>query len=544
MAPGPGRLPRAPQDAPQRAAAAAAGHGRARLLAALAAVGIAADRRPQTLSVEEWLALAEALGPLPPTGSRPAARLPRSGGPPRAPAAPVRAPRGQGQPALAVTGRRADGYHELASVFLRIGLSDRADARRRRRDGDRATDRLLIEGDPDCPVEGNLVLRAAARARRAGPTGRASSGRCRSGWPDDPRAPFGCASASRWAAGSAAAAATRRRRSAGGRGPGASSATLSGWRLGAGLGADVPFFVGGHPAALVTGIGERIAAAAAPRGDPGAAARHAAVRLATADVFAAFDRLPPRSVVRGRRDRRAGASLRRVSTVPAGGLAPELRDANDLWPAAVAWCPGWPRCARGSNAPAVGRSCSPARGRRSSLSILLWPTRGRRARQPSRRGLPRSRRSAACRRHHRPATRRGGTHEQAAHRHRRRPGAIGPYSQAIDADGFVFCAGQLGLDPATGDLVGRHRRADRARAAEPGRRAGRRRPGLRETSSRRPASWSTSGTSRRSTRSTPASSRSRRRPAPRSRWRRCRRAPAWRSRRSRCAVRQLTLPRV
>jgi 2-iminobutanoate/2-iminopropanoate deaminase len=33
------------------------------------------------------------------------------------------------------------------------------------------------------------------------------------------------------------------------------------------------------------------------------------------------------------------------------------------------------------------------------------------------------------------------------------PGAIGPYSQGIDADGLVFCSGQLGLDPATGELV-------------------------------------------------------------------------------------------
>jgi 2-iminobutanoate/2-iminopropanoate deaminase len=33
------------------------------------------------------------------------------------------------------------------------------------------------------------------------------------------------------------------------------------------------------------------------------------------------------------------------------------------------------------------------------------------------------------------------------------PGAIGPYSQAIRADGYVFCSGQLGLDPATGDFV-------------------------------------------------------------------------------------------
>jgi len=33
------------------------------------------------------------------------------------------------------------------------------------------------------------------------------------------------------------------------------------------------------------------------------------------------------------------------------------------------------------------------------------------------------------------------------------PAAIGPYSQAIDAGGFVFCSGQIGLDPATGALV-------------------------------------------------------------------------------------------
>jgi 2-iminobutanoate/2-iminopropanoate deaminase len=33
------------------------------------------------------------------------------------------------------------------------------------------------------------------------------------------------------------------------------------------------------------------------------------------------------------------------------------------------------------------------------------------------------------------------------------PAAIGPYSQGIAVDGFVFCSGQLGLDPATGELV-------------------------------------------------------------------------------------------
>jgi 2-iminobutanoate/2-iminopropanoate deaminase len=33
------------------------------------------------------------------------------------------------------------------------------------------------------------------------------------------------------------------------------------------------------------------------------------------------------------------------------------------------------------------------------------------------------------------------------------PKAIGPYSQAIRVGEFIFCAGQAGLDPATGNLV-------------------------------------------------------------------------------------------
>jgi 2-iminobutanoate/2-iminopropanoate deaminase len=37
----------------------------------------------------------------------------------------------------------------------------------------------------------------------------------------------------------------------------------------------------------------------------------------------------------------------------------------------------------------------------------------------------------------------------------RAPKAIGPYSQAITMDGFVFTAGQVALDPHNGELVGR-----------------------------------------------------------------------------------------
>jgi 2-iminobutanoate/2-iminopropanoate deaminase len=33
------------------------------------------------------------------------------------------------------------------------------------------------------------------------------------------------------------------------------------------------------------------------------------------------------------------------------------------------------------------------------------------------------------------------------------PKAIGPYSQGVVEGGFVFCSGQIPLDPATGELV-------------------------------------------------------------------------------------------
>ena len=32
------------------------------------------------------------------------------------------------------------------------------------------------------------------------------------------------------------------------------------------------------------------------------------------------------------------------------------------------------------------------------------------------------------------------------------PAAIGPYSHAIEIEGYIFTSGQLGIDPATGKL--------------------------------------------------------------------------------------------
>ena len=46
------------------------------------------------------------------------------------------------------------------------------------------------------------------------------------------------------------------------------------------------------------------------------------------------------------------------------------------------------------------------------------------------------------------------------------PKAIGPYSQAVIAGGFVFCSGQIALDPATGAVVDGDTRAQAVRVME------------------------------------------------------------------------------
>jgi 2-iminobutanoate/2-iminopropanoate deaminase len=48
------------------------------------------------------------------------------------------------------------------------------------------------------------------------------------------------------------------------------------------------------------------------------------------------------------------------------------------------------------------------------------------------------------------------THEPAARKSiatNRAPAALGPYSQAIVAGGFVFCSGTVGIDPDTGEVA-------------------------------------------------------------------------------------------
>lgn len=220
---------------------------------------------------------------------------------------------------LAVTGLRADGYHELRSVFLRLALADSMSVG----PGDRAgADSLLVEGDPDCPVAGNLVLRAVAALRAAVPGG--------SDLPPlhltlHKRIPLGGG----LAGGSTdAATALRLAACAWGLAPDVPG-TL---RLGARLGADVPFFIGRHPAALVTGIGERIEPLPPLRAPVGVVLVTPPWGMATPAVFAAFDRRPaPDPAVARSVDILAAAWHAGLDGAALAAQAAELRDANDLW---------------------------------------------------------------------------------------------------------------------------------------------------------------------------------------------------------------------
>lgn len=40
------------------------------------------------------------------------------------------------------------------------------------------------------------------------------------------------------------------------------------------------------------------------------------------------------------------------------------------------------------------------------------------------------------------------------HESKSAPAPIGPYSQAVEVNGFVFCSGQIPLDPVSGQVVG------------------------------------------------------------------------------------------
>jgi 4-diphosphocytidyl-2-C-methyl-D-erythritol kinase len=226
---------------------------------------------------------------------------------------------------LAITGRREDGYHDLHSVFVPLGLADRLS--------------LALTGGPDDtlhvtgfgagPAADNLVIRAIAATRRA----------VGGGWPGGP-AP-------------APALATRLEKQipvAAGLGGGSSDAAaaidgaLEAWaadldaaaRLGvaARLGSDVPFFLAGRPA-LVEGRGEQVAPLGGLHGAPGVLLVTPAIAVSTPDVFAAFDAIRSHGdgAVRMTSTHLAEELRAKLSTADLVARAGAMTVANDLLPA-------------------------------------------------------------------------------------------------------------------------------------------------------------------------------------------------------------------
>lgn len=202
---------------------------------------------------------------------------------------------------LEVVGRRSDGYHELRSTFLRIGLADRLRVAPGGADG---ADTLTITGLPGAPTRHNLVTQAlgALRSHVAIPlpaldvtldkTIPAAAGL--GGGSSD------CASAIRLAQACW----------------GISLAAEHELALGLRLGSDVPFFLSGLAEALVEGRGERVSPSSTVS-DRAALLVWPPITLRTAAVFDRFDEL---------------------ITASSSDRDPH----NDLWPAAASLAPALP----------------------------------------------------------------------------------------------------------------------------------------------------------------------------------------------------------
>jgi 4-diphosphocytidyl-2-C-methyl-D-erythritol kinase len=242
---------------------------------------------------------------------------------------------------LRIVGRRADGYHELESLFVPVDLADAIALRIE--SASAASVSLSLAGDASGAPPGDDNL--AARAAR---TFLARSGvRARVAIALNKRTPV----AAGLGGGSSDAAAVLRglAQAFSGALPDAALEEIA-----LGLGADVPFFLTPCPA-WVTGIGERRAPVrGAPRlalllANPGEA-------LATAEVFRAFDALDAPTTPR------AGAP-RDLARELADDAALAARLVNDLEEPAVRLCPPIARLRaqlRQSGARAVGMSGSGA----------------------------------------------------------------------------------------------------------------------------------------------------------------------------------------
>jgi 4-diphosphocytidyl-2-C-methyl-D-erythritol kinase len=210
--------------------------------------------------------------------------------------------------ALAVTGKRPDGYHELRSVFARLDLVDDVRVATNRR--------LEVRNTADLAGAEDIAARAVRALARAAGREPAAFVRIRKR----------ISLAAGLGGGSSDAAAVLR-----------GLATL--WdtdadlmRVGASVGSDVPFFVSGSAVALVSGRGEHVRPLPAPSTPLYAAVLRPTLRLSTAEVFASLEIA----------DRGAEAHVDAlVAAFERGVVTPELlrvHAENDLLPAAMRRC--------------------------------------------------------------------------------------------------------------------------------------------------------------------------------------------------------------
>jgi 4-diphosphocytidyl-2-C-methyl-D-erythritol kinase len=224
---------------------------------------------------------------------------------------------------LEVVGRRPDGYHDLHSIFLRVGLSDGLTIQ----PGSGDMDRLTVSGLTGTPIEGNLVLDALTAIRmHAGVN-----------FPPldvtlEKRIP---AAAGLGGGSSDAASALELAQAAWGMRVGR-NAELD---LAASIGSDVPFFYFGMLAAAIRGRGEEVQWLPGINGGLAMLLVTPAVSLQTTSVFRRYDDVNPG----GEADQESiTATLEgdvfsdEPTTEELLDWADGLRNANDLWPAAVA----------------------------------------------------------------------------------------------------------------------------------------------------------------------------------------------------------------
>jgi 4-diphosphocytidyl-2-C-methyl-D-erythritol kinase len=237
---------------------------------------------------------------------------------------------------LAVVGRRGDGFHDLHSVIVPLGLTDRLSLAPAGPGAAGSTDTLHVTGFDAGPVAENLVLRGIAAARTA--VGRG---------PGRPATP------------PLAARLEKHIPVAAGLGGGSSdgAAALDGaleaWaasehvdggglrRAAASIGSDVPFFLVGRPA-LVEGRGERVMPLGGVHGHPGVLLVTPLVAVRTPEVFAVFDG------ARGVGDGSVRMTSAHLAQELGNGLsamdllarAGVLASANDLLAAAILVAPG------------------------------------------------------------------------------------------------------------------------------------------------------------------------------------------------------------